>query len=128
MKKYRAEQFLSITGSECGTEVEVRQLVTFTVVKGWPETRLTPAERDTVDDVVIRHFIGEHPGAREIKLPDRIILEFEESKAFNAWLISEANAQEEALIDAAMDREPGEFSGFPREVLDTVVYNTQRGA
>lgn len=92
MKKYRAEQFLSITGSECGTEVELKQVVVFTVNPGCTETRLTPEEPATVEDVVIRHFAG----IFEIELPEFVISEFVDSRAFKEWLLSEANEQAQA--------------------------------
>lgn len=99
MKKYRAEQFLSITGSECGTEVEILQVVTFTVNPGCAETRLTPSEPPTVEDVVIRHFSR----SLEIDLHQYIVSDFEESDAFKAWLLEEANEQELAAADEAAD-------------------------
>lgn len=125
-KEYRAEQHITITGSECGTETEVTQVVTFTVTKGYPETRLTPAEPDTVDDIVIRHFVGNPPAAHEIELSGRIVADFEESDEFKAWLLGCANEAEQELSDEAADRDPDEFSGFAREVIATVANDPAR--
>ena len=99
MSTYRAQQTVMISGSHSGEEIELQQVVTFRVLPGYPETRMTPAEPMSVEIDSIRYF---EDATREVKLP-AFDDEFEQSEGFKDWLLGEANEQALAAADEAAD-------------------------
>lgn len=99
MTKYRAEQTLCLSGWECGTEIEIKQVVTFSVTKYHPATLEQPEEPITAEDIECRYFIGKTEVWLGAIAGDR----FEENDVFKSWLLSEAADTDEYQRDCAAD-------------------------
>ncbi|MBO0141466.1 hypothetical protein JZX87_09855 [Agrobacterium sp. Ap1] len=97
--KYRAEQVISIAGSECGTEIELTMVATFTVHPGSKATMIDPAEEPTVEVDAVRFF----DGTDEIKLPWSIEDRMTSRSEFKDWLMGEAADQHEMAVEDAAD-------------------------
>jgi hypothetical protein len=93
---FRAQQDIHISGWECGTEIELKMVVTFTVMKGYPATLEQPAEPATVEVDKVRFFDGKD----ELTLPWSIEDRFTSAEGFKDWLMQEAADQHEAALDA----------------------------
>lgn len=101
MRKYRAEQYMSISSSECGTEIELKMVIDFTVTDYLPATLTDPEEPRTVEDIVIRYFLG----AKEVSVSHSIEDAFVYSSSqFSDWLLSEAAERDESARDDAADQ------------------------
>lgn len=98
-RTFRAEQVIAINGSECGTEIEIKMVVTFKVHPGSKATMIDPAEEPTVEVDQVRFFDGKD----EIKLPWSIEDRFSSRDEFKGWLMGEAAEQHEAALDEAAD-------------------------
>lgn len=93
---YRAQQDIHISGWECGTEIELRMVVTFTVMKGCAATLEQPSEPATVEVDKVLFFDGKD----ELTLPWSIEGRFTSAEGFKDWLMQEASEQHEAALDA----------------------------
>jgi hypothetical protein len=98
MTKYRAEQTLAISGWESG-EIEIKQVVTYSVTRFSPATLEQPEEPATVEDVECRYFLGDV----ETQIGKLIATKFEDDDGFKGWLLSEAAEHEEYRRDCAAD-------------------------
>lgn len=111
--KYRAQQDIHISGWECGTEIELKMVVTFTVHPGCKQTLTEPGEEPSVEVDDVRFFDGKD----EIKLPWSIEDRFTSRDEFKDWLMQEAADQHEAALDAKAEarredsREGGHANG-----------------
>lgn len=99
MVSFRAEQSVAISGWECGTEIELKMVVTFKVHAGSPATMIDPPEAPSVEIDKVRFFDGKD----EIQLPWSIGDRFTSQDGFEDWLMSEAAEQHEAARDEAAD-------------------------
>ncbi|MBD9372803.1 hypothetical protein IB238_09245 [Rhizobium sp. ARZ01] len=97
--KYRAEQAIHISGLECGTEIELKMIVNFTVHKGCAQTLNQPAEPATAEVDEVRFFDGED----EIKLPWSIEDRITSRDEFKDWLLSEAAEDREYALEQAAE-------------------------
>lgn len=93
--KYRAQQDISISGFECGTEIELKMVVTFTVHPGSKATLVDPAEEPSVEIDKVHFF----DGTDELQLPWSIGDRFTNRDEFKDWLMQEASDQHEAALD-----------------------------
>lgn len=98
-QKYRAQQDISISGFECGTEMELKMVVTFKVHPGSKQTEIDPAEEPTVEVDTVRFF----DGTDEIKLPWSLEDRFSSAAGFKDWLVGEADGQDQSAIEDAAD-------------------------
>jgi hypothetical protein len=98
-KKYRAQQDIAISGWECGTEIELKMVVTFTVHPGSKATEIDPPEAASVEINKVRFFDGQD----ELQLPWSIEDRVTSADGFKSWLIGEAAEQETEARDDAAD-------------------------
>lgn len=98
-QKYRAQQNICISGWDCGTEIELKMVVTFKVHPGSPQTQIDPAEEPSVEVDTVRFF----DGTDDLKLPWSIEDRFTSSDGFKDWLMQEAADQHEMALDAKAD-------------------------
>lgn len=101
MANYRAEQHLAISGSECGTEIELKMVVDFAVTDYSPATQTDPAEECAVEDIVIRYFLGKSEVSLHSRIEDAFVYD---TSQFSDWLLSEANERDESARDDAADQ------------------------
>lgn len=105
MTKYRAEQDISISGFECGTEIECKMVVAYAMTEHFPASDSGPEELPQPEIEGIRFFRKREKVAVEIVLPPFIEDAFLDSDEFKSWLASEASDTDEAARDrAAEDR------------------------
>lgn len=97
--RYTAKQAIHIGGWECGTEIELKMVVTFKVLPGSKQTLTDPAEEPSVEVDSVRFF----DRTDEVKLPWSIEDRFTSADGFKSWLMSEAAEQHEVAIDEAAD-------------------------
>lgn len=98
MNKYRATQTIHISGWECGTEIELQMVVTYSVTPWQAQTAVCPEIPRMVEDPEVRFFLED---GRELKLPIWITDQFTDRRSFDAWLLEGAAAKDEAdYIDA----------------------------
>lgn len=98
-RKYRAEQAVAISGWECGTEIELKMVVTFSVHPGSPATPEQPPEPASVEVDKIRFF----DGTDELELPWSVGDRFTSADGFKDWLMGEASESDEYARDQAAD-------------------------
>jgi hypothetical protein len=98
-QKYRAQQDIQISGWECGTEIELKMVVTFTVHPGCKQTLTEPAEEPSVEVDAVRFFDDKD----ELNLPWSIEDRFTSAEGFKDWLMQEAAEQHEAALDHKAD-------------------------
>lgn len=98
-RQYRAEQVVAISGWECGTEIELTMVVTFTVHPYQPATEIDPPEEASAEVVRIRWFHGKD----ELTLPWSIGDRFASEDGFKEWLLAEATDQIVAAEEDAAD-------------------------
>lgn len=97
---YRAEQFISISGSECGTEIELKMVISFMVNPGCKASISGPEEEATPEVIAVRFF----DGSDEIKLPWSIEDRFtSNTSGFHNWLLGEAADQHQRAVEDAAD-------------------------
>ena len=99
MTKYQAEQTVAISGCECGTEIELKMVVTFKAHPGRKQTEIDPAEEPTVEVCKVRFFDGKD----EITLPWSISDRFTDAAGFKAWLMCEASDLHQGALEDAAD-------------------------
>lgn len=97
--KYRAEQVVCISGWDCGTEIELKMVVSFTVHPGSKATEIDPPEEPTAEVDSIRFFDGKD----ELTLPWSISDRFTSADGFKSWLLSEAAETEEYARECAAE-------------------------
>lgn len=100
MTKYRAQQDVTISGFECGTEIEMSMVVTYDMSEHFPASYCGPEEFPAPESVNVRFFRKRDKVNVSVVIPGWIEAAFTDSDAFNNWLTSEA---EEADICAAED-------------------------
>lgn len=105
-RTYRAEQDIAISGWECGTEIELKMVVTFKVHPGREATRIDPPEQASVEIDAVRFFDGKD----ELTLPWSIEDRFTSRDEFKDWLMGEAREQHTAELDEAADARRHELS------------------
>lgn len=98
-QKYCAEQGIAISGWGCGTEIELKMVVTFTVHSGSKQTLVDPAEEPSVEVDKVLFFDGKD----EIQLPWSIEDRMTSRSEFRNWLMSEGAYQHEAAVEDAAD-------------------------
>lgn len=98
-QQYRAEQDISINGFECGTEIELKMVVTFKVNPGCKDSINGPEEDPTPEVLTVRFF----DGSDEIHLPWSIGDRFTSADGFKEWLMGEAADQRQNAIEDAAD-------------------------
>jgi hypothetical protein len=97
--QYRAGQYVTISGWDCGTEIELRMIVAFKVHPGCKQTLTEPGEEPSVEVDDVQFFDGNDA----IKLPWSIEDRFASADGFKAWLMGEASEQHEAALSDAAD-------------------------
>lgn len=104
-RKYRAEQYLCVSASESGTEVELQMVVNFTVHPGAKATMIDPPERPLaeVDDLTFFLMRGGKPSPTPASLPVWMINFFCDNEDFQQWILSEAADQHIAAVEDAAD-------------------------
>lgn len=96
---FRTEQIVAIGGTECGTELELKMVVVFTVHASRKATEIDPPEEASVEIDKVRFFDGKD----ELTLPWSIEDRFTSADGFKDWLMQEASDQHEAALDARAD-------------------------
>lgn len=96
---YSAEQDIAISGGECGTEIEMKMVVTFTVHPGRKATEIDPPEEASVEIDKVRFFDDKD----EMTLPWSIEDRFTSADGFKDWLMGEASDQHESALDEKAD-------------------------
>lgn len=102
---YRTEQDIAISGWECGTEIELKMVVIFTVHPGREATQIDPPEAASVEVDKVRFFDGKD----EITLPWSIEDRFTSRDEFKDWLLGEARDQHESALDQKADERRDEL-------------------
>ena len=97
--RHTASQPIHISGWECGTEIELKMVVEFTVTDAIPQTLENPAEPSMVEIGKVRFF----DGTDELQLPWSIADRFTNEDGFRDWLMSEAIDADEYARDQAAD-------------------------
>jgi len=97
--RYRAEQVVCISGWECGTEIEMKMVVSFTVHPGSQATEIDPPEEPSAEVDSVRFFDGKD----ELTLPWSISDRFTSADGFKSWLMSEAAEQHQVAVEDAAD-------------------------
>jgi len=103
MTTYRAAQDISISGFECGSEIEISMVVAYTMTKYYPASNDGPEELPQPEIYTIRFFRKHETVNVEIDLPSFIAEEFTESEDFMSWLSGEANDAAEYQRDCAAE-------------------------
>lgn len=98
MTHYRAEQTIAFSGWQAG-EIELTQVVTYTVSKYRAATLEQPEEPATAEVIECRYSIGK----TELHLGDLLTDTFEAEESFTDWLLNEASESDEYDRDCAAD-------------------------
>lgn len=103
--KYRAEQYISISTSESGTEIELQMVVNFTVHPGSPATMIDPPEGPMaeIDDVQFLLVKSGKPSTTLATLPVWMINLICDTEDFQNWMLSEATEQAVAALEDYAD-------------------------
>lgn len=99
VEKYRAEQDVAFSGFDCGTEVELKMVVTFRVCPALMQTVTDPGEDASVEVDTVRFF----DGFDEVKLPSLIEERFTSADGFKDWLMADASDQRQSAIEDAAE-------------------------
>lgn len=99
MATYRAEQSIGIAGWECGTEMELSMVVTYSMTGYYPASNEGPEELPQPEDIIVRFFNGNV----EIDLPQFIEDAFTSNTSFHDWLTMEAVSENEYQRDCAAE-------------------------
>jgi len=102
-RKFHATQTITISGDSCGTEVNLKMSVAFTVHPGCKQTLTEPGEEPSVEVDDIAYFDGKG----EVLLSS-LIDAFARDRHFTDWLMAEASEQHEAALDDAADAKRAE--------------------
>lgn len=103
--KYRAEQYISISASESGTEIELQMVVDFKVHPGSPATMIDPPEGPLAEIDQVQCFLVKSgkPSATAASLPVWMINAICDTPEFQEWMLSEAAEQYIAAKEDAAD-------------------------
>jgi|SRR6478736_1727966 len=103
--KYRAEQYISISASESGTEIELQMVVDFTVHPGSPATKIDPPEGPLAEIDQVQCFLVKNgnPSAVEVAIPAWAFNAICDTPEFQEWMLSEAAEQYIAAKEDAAD-------------------------
>lgn len=90
--KYQAEQYISISASGSGTEIELHMVVEFTVHPGRKSTMIDPAEMPLAEVDRIRFFEIRNGKTSETptSIPGLLWRTFSEGEDFHNWMLAEA--------------------------------------
>lgn len=104
--KYRAEQYISISASESGTEIELQMVVDFTVHPGSKATLVDPAEMPSAEVSKVQFFKmdGLKPLPDPVALPDWLEEHFTNGDDFQTWMLTEAGEQHQAALEDHADQ------------------------
>ncbi|MCL6653525.1 hypothetical protein A6R70_14630 [Agrobacterium rubi] len=104
--KYRAEQYISISASESGTEIELQMVVDFTVHSGSKATLVDPEELPMAEIDQVQCFLVKSgkPSAVEAAIPAWAFNAICDTEEFQNWMLSEAAEQHEAAADEHADQ------------------------
>ncbi|QIB36846.1 hypothetical protein G3A56_01565 [Rhizobium oryzihabitans] len=104
--KYRAEQYISISASESGTEIELQMVVDFTVHPGSKATLVDPAEMPLAEVSKVQFFkmSGLKPLPDPVALPDWLEEQFTTGDDFQTWMLTEAGEQHQAALEDHADQ------------------------
>ncbi|MCD1266908.1 hypothetical protein B5M44_21995 [Shinella sumterensis] len=105
MNRYSAEQYLCISASESGTEVELQMVVDFTVHPGSKATMIDPPEGPLAEVEDVKFFLMREgkPSQTPAALPVWMINLFCDNDDFQQWMLSEAADQHVAAVEDAAD-------------------------
>jgi hypothetical protein len=105
MTQYRAEQVVAINGWDCGTEIELKMVVTFKVHPGSPATHVDPPEYPAAEVEAVRFFEikAGNTAAVERSIPDWVVERMTQDGGFEKWLLSEAGEQHQSALEGAAD-------------------------
>ncbi len=98
-RKFHASQTVTISGDSCGTEVNLKMSVDFTVHPGCKQTLTEPGEEPSVEVNKVSFEDGIGPIDIPWSIEDRIT----RTDSFKAWLMAEASEQHAAAIDDAAE-------------------------
>lgn len=103
--KYRAEQYISISASESGTEIEFLMVVEFTVHPGRAQTMIDPAELTTAEIDQVQFFLmrSGKPSPEPASIPVWMINFLCDTSEFQDWMLSEAADQRQSALEDAAD-------------------------
>lgn len=104
--KYRAEQYISISASESGTEIELQMVVDFTVHPGSPATMIDPPEGPLAEIDQVQFFMvkdGKPLPNVTASMPDWLEDHFTTGDDFQTWMLTEADEQYIAAKEDAAD-------------------------
>lgn len=105
--KYRAEQHISISASESGTEIELLMVVNFTVHPGSKATMIDPPEGPLAELDQVQFFLvsaGKPSPNVAATLPVWMINFICDTDAFQEWMLSEAAEQHTATAEDYADQ------------------------
>lgn len=105
-EKYSAHQYISISASESGAEIELQMVVNFTVHPGSKATAVDPAEMPLaeVDKVQFFKMAGIKALPDPVSLPDWLEEHFTTGDDFQTWMLTEADEQFAAAEDDYADQ------------------------
>lgn len=104
--KYRAEQHISISASESGTEIELLMVVNFTVHPGSKATMIDPPEGPLAEIDQVQCFLVKDgkPSPTPATLPVWMINFICDTDDFQEWMLSEAAEQHIASAEDYADQ------------------------
>lgn len=100
-RKYKARQDFCISGWECGTEIELKMVIEFTVTDYRRQTLESPEEPRMVEDIAIRLF--ETDGTAEMIVPKWMDAKLQKDEDFRTWLLGEATYQDDMAAEQAAE-------------------------
>lgn len=124
--KYRAEQYISISASESGTEIELQMVVDFTGHPGstayWGNTPEGPtAEIDNIEFFLMKKG---KPKSDAAQLPDWLVESLTSGQDFIDWMLLEARQQRQAALedqaDHRRDHSDGNQEGIGNETTENI--------
>lgn len=98
-RKYNTTQDFCMSGWECGTEIELKMVIEYTVTDYAAQTLESPEEPRMVEDVNIRLIDGN----REIGVPNWLETKFSRDDEFRDWLLGEAVYQDDMSEEIAAE-------------------------
>lgn len=104
-KKYQAEQYISISASESGTEIELQMVVDFVGHPGSPASCGNPPEGPTAEIDKVEFFLmknGKPTGA--VQLQDWLVESLTSGQDFIDWMLLEAREQRNSAIEDYADQ------------------------
>jgi hypothetical protein len=103
--KYRAEQIVCISGFDCGTEIELKMVVSFKVHPGSKATEIDPPEQPSAEVIEVHFFEVKDgkPSSDERSMPVWLFNRLTEGDAFYNWLLSEASEQHQVAVEDAAE-------------------------